>query len=166
MALILVIDDDLAVRNTVHALLQRRGIAVLVADNGVDGIRHLESFAIDLAIVDIFMPDMDGLEVIRAFSRHTPPVPIIAMSGALPGDRYAAPPDFLDMAGRLGAARCLRKPFSSDQLMIAIQACLGASLAEPRHDAEASSIAPRTGGTSRQGLHAVGCATESREIEA
>jgi CheY-like chemotaxis protein len=99
---------------------------VLVADSGPAGIEHLETFAVDLAIVDIFMPDMDGLQIVRRFSRAIPRVPVIAMSGYLPAGRHPTAPDFLSMAGRLGAAFCLRKPCPPDRLIAAMAACLGA----------------------------------------
>jgi CheY-like chemotaxis protein len=127
MTLVLVIDDDPSVRTVVRTWLERRGMNVLVADSGPAGIEHLDTFAVDLAIVDIFMPDMDGLQIIRKLSRATPRVPVIAMSGFLPCGRHPTTPDFLKMAGRLGAAFCLRKPCSPDRLMAAMAACLGAS---------------------------------------
>jgi CheY-like chemotaxis protein len=124
MTLVLVIDDDPSVRTVVRTWLERRGMDVLVADSGPAGIEHLDTFAVDLAIVDIFMPDMDGLQIIRRFSRATPRVPVIAMSGLLPRGRHPNAPDFLSMAGRLGAAFCLRKPCPPDRLIAAIAACL------------------------------------------
>lgn len=111
MALILVIDDDPSVRAAVQAVLEQQGMDVLVADSGAAGLRCLEAFAVDVAMVDIIMPGMDGLEIIRALRRRFPTVPVIAMSGGVSLDRHGAAPDFLRMAGRLGAARCLRKPF-------------------------------------------------------
>jgi CheY-like chemotaxis protein len=135
MTLILVIDDDQTVRKAICALLEHRGVDVLVADSGANGVRYLETFPIDVAVVDIIMPDMDGLEIIRTFSHRTPRVPVIAMSGFLSHDRQGTAPDFLRMAGCLGAASCLRKPFRPHQLMAAIEACLGVPLGPPRHDA-------------------------------
>jgi CheY-like chemotaxis protein len=135
MALILVIDDDESIRKAVRTLLVHRGVDVLAADSGAAGIKYLESFAIDAAIVDIFMPGMDGLEIIRAFSQRVPRVPVIAMSGGLFRDRHGTAPDFLCMAGRLGADFCLRKPFRPDQMMAAVEACLGAPLGVPELNA-------------------------------
>jgi CheY-like chemotaxis protein len=153
MTLVLVIDDDQSICSAVQTALQQRGIDVLVADNGATGVRYLETFAVDVAIVDIFMPDMDGLEIIRTFSQRTPRVPIIAMSGLLSRHRYGTTPDFLRMAGMLGAAVCLRKPFLPDQLMTAIEACLGAPLAEPGDHAVSISRAERAGGERPKALH-------------
>jgi CheY-like chemotaxis protein len=157
MALILVIDDDHSVRAFIHALLKSRGMDVLGAASGAIGIRHLETSAVDLAIVKIFMPDMDGLEIIRTLCRRTPRVPIIAISGAASRDCYgAAAPDFLEMAGRLGAACCLRKPFLPHQLMAAIERCLGAPAGKQPHDGRLSSVEQCVGEKSRLALRVAG----------
>jgi CheY-like chemotaxis protein len=126
MTLVVVIDDDPFIRTVVRTWLERRGMEVLVADSGPAGIEHLETFAVDLAVVDIFMPDMDGLQIIRRLSRAIPRVPVIAMSDFLPPGHHPNAPDFLSMAGRLGAAFCLRKPCPADRLIAAMAACLGA----------------------------------------
>jgi DNA-binding NtrC family response regulator len=126
LTLIIVIDDDQSVRTAVQVWLERRGMHVIVADCNAGDIGHFETFAIDLAIVEIFMPDVDGLVIIRRFSQWTPKVPVIALCGPLSHDRYETAPDFLSMAGRLGAAFCLRKPFPADRLMAPLEACLGA----------------------------------------
>jgi CheY-like chemotaxis protein len=128
MTLVLVIDAGPSVRTAVAAWLEQRGVDALVVDSDAAGNQHL---AVDLAIIDIFMPEMDGLQTIRSFSRRTPRVPVIAVSGPLPRDRYETAPDFLRMAGRLGAAFCLRKPFAADRLIAAIEACLDGRLEDP-----------------------------------
>jgi DNA-binding response OmpR family regulator len=152
MTRILVIDDDPAVRTAIRTLLERRGIEVLVADNGATGIKHLEYSTIDAAIVDIFMPDMDGLEIVRTFGRRAPNLPVIVMSGLLSGSHYGTAPDFLNMASKLGAAFCLRKPFQPDQLMAAIAACLGRPLEGQNPDAGEMSSGERTGRRQRDEL--------------
>jgi CheY-like chemotaxis protein len=85
-----------------------------------------------LAIIDIYMPEMDGLRIIRRLSQAIPRVPVIAMSEVPLHGRRATAPDFLGMAGRLGAAFCLRKPCRPEQLTAAIEACLDAP--RPEHE--------------------------------
>lgn len=153
MTLVLVIDADPSVRTAVRACLELRGLDALVVDNGATGIDHFERFVIDLAIVDIFMPDIDGLEIIRRFSQRSPRVPVIAMSGYVSHDLYATAPDFLRMAGEFGAAFCLRKPFRPNQLTAAIDACLGSPFEDAGHDARAMSPGERIGGKPRRALH-------------
>ncbi len=124
MALVLIVDDDPSVRAVVRAWLKQRGMEVLVVDSGPAGIDHLETFAVDLAIIDIYMPEMNGLRIIRRLSRAVPSVPVIAMSEVPLHGHRATAPDFLGMAGRLGAAFFLRKPCRPEQLTAAIEECL------------------------------------------
>jgi CheY-like chemotaxis protein len=163
MALILVIDDDPSIRAAVQALLERQGMEVLVADSGAAGISYLEAFTVDVAIVDIIMPGMDGLEIIRACSRRIPRVPVIAMSGGLSLDRHGAAPDFLRMAGRLGARTCLRKPFRPNQVMAAIGTCLAA---ESGADAAVISTAEPLGTGTLENFPAVAGWSRLRALEA
>jgi len=133
VTLVLIIDDDPSVRTLVQTWLEPRGIDLLVVDVAPTGIAHLETLAVDLAIVDICMPDMNCLQIIRTFSQRTPRIPVIAMSG-FPSYHRRAEPDFLRMAGSLGAAFCLRKPLRPDRLLAAIGACLDAPHEELRHE--------------------------------
>jgi CheY-like chemotaxis protein len=126
MALVLIVDDDPSVRAVVRAWLKQRGMDVLVVDSGPAGIDHLATCAVDLAIIDIYMPEMNGLRIIRRLGQAIPSVPVIAMSEVPLHGRRASAPDFLGMAGRLGAAFCLRKPCRPEQLTAAIEACLDA----------------------------------------
>jgi CheY-like chemotaxis protein len=137
MARILVVDDDAMIRVVVKDILERRGHAVVLAECGHDGAEAIEAYAFDIAIVDIFMPGMDGLETIRTFRRSAPRLPIIVMSGYAFRDAGGPAPDFLRMAVDLGAAACVRKPFSPADLLHAVQLCMappaGATGREPEH---------------------------------
>jgi CheY-like chemotaxis protein len=123
MARILVIDDDVFVRLTIKNMLEREGHLVVLAECGHDGAHAIEAYAFDLAIIDIFMPDMAGLETIQAFHQSAPRLPIIVVSDYVFRDASEPAPDFLRMAVDLGAVACLRKPFTSAQLLDAVQAC-------------------------------------------
>ncbi|HEY2137683.1 MAG TPA: response regulator, partial [Xanthobacteraceae bacterium] len=81
MARILVVDDEVSVRLTIKTILEREGNAVVLAECGHDGADAIEAYAFDMAIVDIFMPGMSGIETIRTFRASAPGLPIIAMSG-------------------------------------------------------------------------------------
>jgi CheY-like chemotaxis protein len=93
------------------------------------GLIALNSSTFDLMIVDIFMPNMRGFESIRVFHNHAPTVPLIAISGYAFSGPEVSSPDFLRMALKLGATRCLRKPFRPTTLLGVIDECL--STAEP-----------------------------------
>jgi CheY-like chemotaxis protein len=123
MARILVIDDDLAVQLVATLLLERQGHQTIVADNGRSGLDILEAGDVDLLIIDIFMPEMDGLETIRRVRQIKPALPIIVMSGG--AGQIGSMPDYLSMATRLGAVESVRKPFKSEVLIAAVNGCIG-----------------------------------------
>ena len=101
----------------------------MLAECGHDGAAAIEAFAFDLAIVDIFMPGMSGLETIRAFRKSAPALPIIVISGYVFRDTCGPPPDFFRMAVDLGASACLRKPFKPAALLRAVNDCCRAARA-------------------------------------
>lgn len=121
---ILVVDDDPMVCMAIEIYLQRNNFRVTIADGGEAGLRALETDDVDLMIIDIFMPHMRGFESIRVFHERAPATPLIAMSGYAFASLNSPAPDFLRMALELGAARCLRKPFTPAALLAAINECL------------------------------------------
>lgn len=120
MARILVIDDDPAVRAAMQMVLERDGLEVNAVGDGPTGIKLVAAEDFDLLLVDLFMPGMDGLETIRQVHRHKPGLPIIIMSGLSFASTGAQPPDFLAMAGRLGAIGNLKKPFRPRELLAVV----------------------------------------------
>ena len=124
MTRVLVVDDDPMVCMAIEISLERHGFAVTIADGGDTGLRALEGAGFDLMIVDIFMPHMRGFESIRIFHERAPAIPLIAMSGYAFANLDSPAPDFLRMALELGAARCLRKPFTPLALLTVINECV------------------------------------------
>ena len=122
MERILVVDDEQAVRETLAALLRQHVYRVIVAESGHVAVEAIEAFTFDFIIVDIFMPEMNGLETIKVFRSSAPLVPIVAMSGYAAGSGFVDT-DFFQTAMEFGATCCLRKPFSRDQLLDAIAFC-------------------------------------------
>ena len=129
MRRILIVDDDLLVGQAMHAWLRQHGYRVSTAGGGAEGLALLERSTFDLLVVDVFMPNMRGFESIRIFHERAPRIPLIAISGGAFGDPESTDPDFLRLAARLGATRCLRKPFKPSTLLGVIDDCL--SEAEP-----------------------------------
>ena len=116
MARILLVDDDADVRNVVRRLLERAGHTVDEAADGRIGVERFRAEPADVVIMDIFMPNQEGLETIRELRREFGDVKIIAMSGGgRTGDL-----DFLEHARAFGAARSLLKPVTADVLLAAI----------------------------------------------
>lgn len=124
---ILVVDDDPMVRVAIEVVLQREGFDVTVADGGEAGLKALETSTFDVMLIDIFMPHMRGFESIRVFRERAPTIPLIAMSGYAFANFDTPSPDFLQMTLDLGATLCLRKPFTANALLAAINQ----SLAQP-----------------------------------
>ena len=124
MTRVLVVDDDPMVCTAIEIYLERYGFEVTIADGGETGLRALEDSSFDLMIVDIFMPHMRGFESIRIFHERAPAIPLVAMSGYAFANLDSPAPDFLRMALELGAARCLRKPFTPAALLTVINECL------------------------------------------
>jgi CheY-like chemotaxis protein len=121
---ILVVDDDPMVCKAIEIYLECHGFEVTIADGGEAGLRALEDSSFDLMIVDIFMPHMRGFESIRIFHERAPAIPLVAMSGYAFANLDSPAPDFLRMALDLGAARCLRKPFTPAALLTVLNECL------------------------------------------
>ncbi len=107
MATILVIDDDQQVCALLKQVLEEQGYTVESAVNGIEGIREYRSHPADLIILDILMPEKEGLETILDLRREFPQVKIIAMSGG----SERAKLNLLDLARRLGAQYTVNKPF-------------------------------------------------------
>ena len=124
MPRVLVVDDDLLVGEAIQTCLQAEGFEVTVADGGEAGLGALEAESFDVMLVDIFMPHMRGFESIRVFHERAPQTPLVAMSGYAFADIEPPSPDFHKMAFELGATYCLRKPFTPNVLVAAINKCL------------------------------------------
>ena len=118
MTTILLIDDEEPVRMLFQMALAQAGYHVLTAESGSHGLRLLQHQEVDLALVDIFMPEMDGLELIQRLRATRPSSKIIAMSGG------SWEWDYLDTAKQLGADDTLKKPFSLQELLDAVSSQL------------------------------------------
>lgn len=126
MPKILVIDDDDAVCAALAAMLAKLGHSSVLASNTIDGIAAAEDGTVDLALIDMNMPGLDGLEAVKAIVRIEPPIPVIGMSG---GSTSTSAGDYAILALNFGAALFLPKPFSGDELQRAITTALNASTA-------------------------------------
>lgn len=120
MPAILVVDDNKLVRLSLKRLLEGAGYRVIEAGNGADGLALHRSAAPDGALVDLLMPEMDGIELIRQLKKESPALPVLAMSAAGDGGRI----DLLHFATLLGADRALPKPFSNAELLEAVNKLL------------------------------------------
>jgi CheY-like chemotaxis protein len=133
MSRILIVDDDPTIRSAIRAWLEEKSFEVVVTDGAESGLNAIANNTFDLMIIDIFMPHMSGFEAVRVFHQRAPMVPLIAISGYVFADNHSPAPDFLSMALELGAARCLRKPFTQTTLLTEIYTCLSEARAHRKH---------------------------------
>ena len=117
MPSILIIDDDDSLRDSLRRTLHKQGYVIMEASDGGLGLKHLERQAVDLVLLDLFMPDKDGLETIGELRRTHPGIKIIAMSGG----GFKGTVDVLHVAKMMGARRTLAKPFTREQLLDAVR---------------------------------------------
>jgi CheY-like chemotaxis protein len=126
MKRILLIEDDEALRSILRVSLEKMGHAVTEAVNGREAMSIFKKTAPNLVLTDLIMPEIEGLETIRAMRRAQPELKIIAMSG---GGRSDAR-DNLKMAKNFGATAVFAKPFSLKEL----QKVIAELLAEAKPD--------------------------------
>lgn len=114
---VLVVDDDAAVRNSLDRALRLNGYEVDLAVDGVDALNQVNIGPPDAMVLDVLMPNMDGLEVcrrLRSFGDQTPILMLTAQDGVT--ERVAG----LDA----GADDYLPKPFALDELLARLRALL------------------------------------------
>jgi CheY-like chemotaxis protein len=120
MPRILVIDDEAAVRKVIVRMLTSAGHEVSAAPDGAAGLRLWHEAGADLVLTDLHMPEMNGVEVIRALRAAAPTLPVIAMSGT----GASREEDLFQAVQQLGSVGILGKPFSWDELVGIIAAAL------------------------------------------
>jgi DNA-binding response OmpR family regulator len=110
---ICVVDDDDDVRTMMCRQLQDAGFATVEASNGLEAIKVLKKTRVAVAVIDIIMPDQEGLSTIGDVKRQWPNVPILAISGG--GTGTAA--QYLSYARDLGADEIMTKPFREHEFL-------------------------------------------------
>jgi len=114
---VLIIDDDVQLRRLCRITLEESGYLVSEVSNGKDALAAIRGTPFDLLVLDVSMPDMDGIEFLMAIRAELPKYKIIMMSGFMGGTMLRA-------AEQLGAAATLAKPFSPESLLSAVDQVL------------------------------------------
>lgn len=120
---ILIIDDEELVRDSLGELLRREGYSIDTAGDGVAGLEKFKAGSPAVVIVDIVMPEKEGIETIKELKQLRPDLAIIAISG---GGRTGNK-SFLDIARKVGADVTLAKPFKRAAILQAVSRCIGAT---------------------------------------
>ncbi len=121
LARILVVDDEPIVRELVRKTLERVDHEVAEAEDGEVALKLSKKQPFDLVIADLFMPVMDGLQLIVQLREESPNTKVVAISGSV----YERKPRFLEIAGRMESVITLAKPFTPEDLLTAVEESLG-----------------------------------------
>lgn len=114
MPRVLVVDDQKDIRAMVSIVLRVNRYDVVEAGSGTAGLRAFGESVFDAAIVDIFLTDTSGIEVMAAIRERVPEFPIVAISGMMAMD-------FMGEALGLHGVVCLQKPFRPNDLLQALR---------------------------------------------
>jgi DNA-binding NtrC family response regulator len=112
-ARVLVIDDELDIREGLDALLSMEGYSVELAPNGIEGLRKIGSRAYDLVLLDLMMPDRSGMDVLREVRERDRETPIFMITA------YGSVEAAVE-ALKLGANDYFPKPWDNEKLLIEI----------------------------------------------
>ncbi|MCE2510116.1 MAG: response regulator [Alphaproteobacteria bacterium] len=120
MSKVLIIDDDQNIRTLLRVVHEAGGYTVTEAQDGNMGVREAQKNQPDLAIVDILMPEKEGIQTIHELKNSLTDARILAISGG--GRKGEA--GFLQLAKKMGADEVLAKPFGVKELTETVQALL------------------------------------------
>ncbi len=117
MEKILIIDDQLGIRLLLTEVFKKEGYITAQASNGVEALAMLEQDRPDLVLLDMKLPGMDGLEILRRIRKIDSDLKVIMMTayGEL---------DMIQEAKQLGALKHFTKPFDIDEMRLEVQAIL------------------------------------------
>ena len=128
---IIVVDDELDVRDAIKRVLDRAGYSVRTTGDVAEALAELKRCSADVVITDIIMPKINGVEAIDLIRREFPAVRIIAISGGGNFGTSGYQPNaittsaYLAAAQRAGAHLVITKPFESKDLLKVVDQVLG-----------------------------------------
>jgi len=117
MAKILVIDDERSIRNTLKEILEYEKYEVTTAENGIEGLEILKKETFDILLLDIKMPEMDGMEVLEKVRKNYPDIQAIMISGHGNVDTAVK-------AVKNGAFDFIEKPLDLNRLLVTVKNAL------------------------------------------
>lgn len=120
MTKILIIDDEKPIRLMLRTLFEKEGFEVDEASNGAEAIKSFKEVGADVLILDMLMPEKDGIETIQEIKKDFPDTKIIAISGG----GVVNPDVYLSLAQKLGAAHTFQKPIEKNMLLSAVRSVI------------------------------------------
>ena len=115
---ILIVDDDRVVLASCRRILESEGYTVSPTSSVKEALAMLEQEKFDLLLVDVIMPEYDGMYLIGNVRKNRPDLPILVMSG------YPTP-ETISSGLQMGATHFIAKPFTPDELIRAVHKALG-----------------------------------------
>jgi nitrogen regulation protein NR(I) len=117
MPRVIVIDDDETVRDVLTSFLSEKGHEVTAFSNGQEGLESLLSESFDVALVDLVMPGIGGMDILRELSSRNLKIPVIVITA------YGTIQNAVESM-KLGAFDYITKPFNLDEILIVIERAL------------------------------------------
>ena len=117
MSRMLLVEDDEFGRDALRELFEEHGWQVVDAANGLEAVRLMKEIAFDVIVTDVFMPEMDGVELIRQIRLTDKSQKILAISG---GGAGMGSDSAVGIVEAIGADAALQKPVSNDELLLAV----------------------------------------------
>ncbi len=114
---ILLVDDDAKMKTIVAEVLRHEGFTILTAMNGHDAANIFFQNHVDLVLLDIGLPDIDGLDLLKQFLQQKPQIPVIIISGFATIDRAV-------QATKLGAYDFIEKPLDPKRVLVTMKNAL------------------------------------------
>ncbi|MFQ5481805.1 MAG: UDP-3-O-acyl-N-acetylglucosamine deacetylase [Nitrospinaceae bacterium] len=114
---VLIVDDEKNIVSSLYGILEDEGYELTTAGDGMDALELVQSNPPDLVLLDIWLPGMDGIEVLKTIKTYHPEIEVLIMSGHGTIDTAVR-------ATKLGAFDFIEKPFSLDQLTQAVDKAL------------------------------------------
>ena len=111
---VLVVDDEILIRKSLSRVLREKGYAVEGASTGAEGLEKVDSVRPQVMILDMRLPDTDGLSVLRRVRQLDPLIQVIVITAF--GDVQSAVE-----AMKLGACDFLRKPYEMEDIVLAVE---------------------------------------------
>lgn len=113
MAKILVVDDEVYIRELIKRALSTHGHTIVDFDNGIDGINYVKENSVDVAIIDLVMPMKGGIETLIEIRDSNRNIKIIAISGKIETKADA----IQGLAHQFNVDKVLSKPFDVDEII-------------------------------------------------
>lgn len=111
---VMLVDDEMDFLESLKKVFQRRNMEITTAESGEEALALLEESLVDVVVLDVKMPGMDGLEMLRRIKRHFPSVEVILLSGH-PSVEAAV------QGVKLGASEYVKKPPEVEELVATIR---------------------------------------------